>query len=88
MTEASRILEAAEQGDPQAASQLLPLVYDELRQIAAQRLALEAENDEDAIGPDWAGVATGVYLNNRKVTIYGGTSEVQHNILAKAVLGL
>ena len=28
------------------------------------------------------------YLNNRKVTIYGGTSEVQHNILAKAVLGL
>ena len=54
----------------------------------AQRLALEAETDEDAIGPDWAGVATGVYLNNRKVTIYGGTSEVQHNILAKAVLGL
>ena len=53
----------------------------------AQRLALEAESDEDAIGPDWAGVATGVYLNNRKVTIYGGTSEVQHNILAKAVLG-
>jgi RNA polymerase sigma factor (TIGR02999 family) len=42
MTEASRILEAAEQGDPQAASQLLPLVYDELRQLAAQKLALEA----------------------------------------------
>jgi RNA polymerase sigma factor (TIGR02999 family) len=41
MTEASRILKAAEQGDPQAASQLLPLVYDELRQLAAQRLALE-----------------------------------------------
>jgi RNA polymerase sigma factor (TIGR02999 family) len=41
MTEASRILKAAEQGDPQAASQLLPLVYDELRRLAAQRLALE-----------------------------------------------
>ena len=50
--------------------------------------ALDTETEEDAIGPDWAGVATGVYLNNRKVTIYGGTSEVQHNILAKAVLGL
>jgi RNA polymerase sigma factor (TIGR02999 family) len=41
MTEASRILKAAEQGDPQAASQLLPLVYSELRLLAANRLALE-----------------------------------------------
>ena len=41
MSDASRILKAAEQGDPQAASQLLPLVYAELRQLAAQRLATE-----------------------------------------------
>jgi RNA polymerase sigma factor (TIGR02999 family) len=41
MTDASQILKAAEQGDPQAASQLLPLVYDELRRLAGQRLALE-----------------------------------------------
>ncbi len=41
MTEASQILMAVEQGDPQAASQLLPLIYDELRRLAAQRLALE-----------------------------------------------
>jgi RNA polymerase sigma factor (TIGR02999 family) len=41
MTEASRLLKAAEQGDPQAASQLLPLVYDELRRLAEQKLALE-----------------------------------------------
>src|SRR5207245_4920610 len=41
MTDASRILKAAGQGDPQAASQLLPLVYDELRRLAAQKLALE-----------------------------------------------
>ncbi len=41
MTDASRILKDAAQGDPQAASQLLPLVYDELRKLAAQRLALE-----------------------------------------------
>jgi RNA polymerase sigma factor (TIGR02999 family) len=41
MSDASRILSAAEQGDPTAASQLLPLVYDELRRLAAQRLARE-----------------------------------------------
>lgn len=42
MTEVSRILSAMEQGDPQASEQLLPLVYEELRRIAAQRLAEEA----------------------------------------------
>jgi RNA polymerase sigma factor (TIGR02999 family) len=42
MNEVTRILSALEQGDPQAASQLLPLVYDELRQLAAQRLGHEA----------------------------------------------
>jgi RNA polymerase sigma factor (TIGR02999 family) len=41
MDEVTRILSAIEQGDPQAAAQLLPLVYDELRQLAAQRLAQE-----------------------------------------------
>ena len=41
MSEVSRILSALDQGDPQAASQLLPLVYDELRQLAAQKLAHE-----------------------------------------------
>ncbi len=39
MGEVTRILSAMEQGDPQAASQLLPLVYDELRKLAAHRLA-------------------------------------------------
>ncbi len=41
MSEVTRILSAIEQGDPQAAEQLLPLVYDELRKLAAQRLAQE-----------------------------------------------
>src|SRR5262249_55453987 len=41
MNEASQVLTAIEQGDSQAASQLLPLVYDELRQLAAQKLAQE-----------------------------------------------
>ena len=41
MSKVTRILSAIEHGDPQASEQLLPLVYDELRSLAAQRLAQE-----------------------------------------------
>ena len=41
MNEVTQILAAIEQGDSRAAGQLLPLVYDELRRLAAQRLARE-----------------------------------------------
>jgi RNA polymerase sigma factor (TIGR02999 family) len=41
MSEVTRILSAIDQGDPSAAEQLLPLVYEELRQLAARRLAQE-----------------------------------------------
>ena len=41
MSDVTRILSAIEQGDPHAADQLLPLVYDELRKLAAQKLAQE-----------------------------------------------
>src|SRR5213083_2989060 len=41
MHEVTRILSDVEQGDAHAAEQLLPLVYDELRQLAAQRMAQE-----------------------------------------------
>jgi RNA polymerase sigma factor (TIGR02999 family) len=41
MNDVTRILSAIERGDEQAAGQLLPLVYDELRKLAAQRLAQE-----------------------------------------------
>ena len=41
MTDVTRILSAIEQGDRQAAEQLLPLVYDELRRLAAEKLAQE-----------------------------------------------
>src|SRR5438876_4090045 len=41
MSDVTRILAAIEQGDPHASGQLLPLVYDELRKLAAQRLAQE-----------------------------------------------
>ena len=42
MNEVTRILSAIDQGDPHAAEQLLPLVYEELRKLAAQKMAQEA----------------------------------------------
>src|SRR5436309_2317443 len=42
MDELTQILNALEQGDPHAAHQLLPLVYNELRRLAAQKMASEA----------------------------------------------
>lgn len=42
MSDVTRILDAAQQGDPTAADQLLPLVYEELRRLAAHKMASEA----------------------------------------------
>src|SRR5262245_5733138 len=42
MSEVTRILSAVERGDPSAAGELLPLVYDELRRLAAHKMAQEA----------------------------------------------
>jgi alkylation response protein AidB-like acyl-CoA dehydrogenase len=40
------------------------------------------------IGPDYAGKAAPTYFNMRKTSIFGGSNEIQRNIIAKAVLGL
>ena len=51
MKDVTQVLSAIEQGDPHAAAQLLPLVYDELRRLAAQQLAREAPGQTlDATG--------------------------------------
>ena len=41
-----------------------------------------------SIGPDYAGSAMPHYLNFRKVSIYGGSNEIQRNVISKAILGL
>jgi hypothetical protein len=50
MTDVTRILSAIEQGDPHAAEQLLPLVYDELCQSAAQLTARETGIERCGMG--------------------------------------
>jgi hypothetical protein len=47
MSDVTSVLAAIDQGDPQAAAQLLPLVYDELRQLAAAKLAQEKPGQDD-----------------------------------------
>ena len=40
------------------------------------------------VGPDYAHLAAPNYFNMRKTSIYGGSNEIQRNIIAKMVLGL
>ena len=44
--------------------------------------------DVDGSLPEWAALATPTYLNFRKATIYGGSSEVQRQVIAGGILGL
>ncbi len=88
-------------GRPDPASSILKIKGSEIQQATTsllmdvmgpyamplQHLAGEGSN-EPSIGPDYAGHAAPGYFNYRKVSIYGGTNEIQKNIIAKAVLGL
>jgi alkylation response protein AidB-like acyl-CoA dehydrogenase len=92
--------EAAGKG-PGAEASLLKIKGSEIQQRITE-LALEAvghygapyfrgfgEGDnEHPIGPDYAHRAAPTYFNTRKTTIYGGSNEIQRNIIAKMVLGL
>jgi len=55
--------------------------------LAAPERGSELSNDWP-FEHDWADAAAASYFNNRKVSIYGGSNEIQKNIIAKAVLGL
>jgi alkylation response protein AidB-like acyl-CoA dehydrogenase len=59
-----------------------------LHSLVYQPEAMVPGDRADVVGPDHALIAMPRYLDNRGVTIAGGSSEVQRNILAKSVLGL
>jgi hypothetical protein len=79
-------------------SSILKVAGSEIQQRVAD-LAMEAVGyyalpddlslgDNEAVGPDYARGLAGRYFNLRKASIYGGSNEIQRNIIAKAVLGL
>jgi alkylation response protein AidB-like acyl-CoA dehydrogenase len=89
-------------GKPNPASSILKIKGSELQQRTLELLMEVAGplalpyaprdpdllgHNEPPIGLDWANPTAPQYFNNRKVSIYGGTNEIQRNIIAKAVLG-
>jgi acyl-CoA dehydrogenase len=56
--------------------------------VPDQRASLGEGANESPVGPAYAATVTARYLNTRAATIYGGSSEVQRNILARLALGL
>ena len=88
-----------EKGKPNPASSILKLKGSELQQATTELLMdvvgpyvlpyddLDEGSNLPPIGPDYAAEAAPTYFNWRKTTIYGGSNEIQRNIVAKAILG-
>lgn len=91
-----------EKGKPDPASSVLKIRGSELQQATSELLlevagpyALPFRDEHDpqgwnepAVGPDWAAMLAPNYFNLRKVSIYGGSNEIQRSIISKAILGL
>ncbi len=82
-------------GKPHPASSVLKLKGTELQQAVSELvvdvagpLALAAFAEDDSDVPDWARAAGPNYLNLRKASIYGGSNEIQRQIIAGTILGL
>ena len=82
-------------GKPHPASSVLKLKGSELQQAVSELIvdlagpaSLASGADKDSDLPGWTRRATPVYLNLRKASIYGGSNEIQRQIIAKTILGL
>ncbi len=92
---ALRVVADSSGGKQNPASSVLKLRGSELQQAATELmvdiagpLSVASFADEGSDVPDWARAATPHYLNYRKVSIYGGSNEVQRTIIAGSILGL
>src|SRR5277367_6462476 len=103
MTELRVVSARTRSNKPDPASSILKIKGSEIQQTITELLlevvgpcALpdQTAHDEDErwneppVGPDWGGPLAAQYFNTRKTTIYGGSNEIQKNIIAKAILGL
>ena len=85
---ALRVVAHSADGRPHPASSVLKVKGTELQQ-AASRLVVDLAGPAAATSePAWARRATPAYLNLRKASIYGGSNEVQRQIIAQSILGL
>jgi alkylation response protein AidB-like acyl-CoA dehydrogenase len=100
MTQMRVISSPRTSGKPDPASSVLKIKGSEIQQATTDLLmevvgpyALPYQDPDDMsneppVGPDWAAPLAPTYFNNRKVSIYGGSNEIQRSIIAKAILGL
>jgi alkylation response protein AidB-like acyl-CoA dehydrogenase len=100
MTQMRVISNRRSDGKPDPASSVLKIKGSEIQQATTELLlevvgpyALPYETpdhgaNEPPVGFDWAGPLAPTYFNTRKVSIYGGSNEIQRSIIAKAILGL
>jgi alkylation response protein AidB-like acyl-CoA dehydrogenase len=90
----SRVVTDSADGKPNPASSVLKLRGSQLQQLATELLVEVAGpdalpvNGDDIASPAWAQASAPRYLNYRKTSIYGGSNEVQRNIIASTILGL
>ncbi|MGW4366089.1 acyl-CoA dehydrogenase family protein [Nocardia takedensis] len=89
-----RVVSNSSDGKPNPVSSVLKMRGSELQQAATELLLDIAGQDalpvdaEGIASPEWAQRTGPGYLNYRKTTIYGGSSEVQRTIIASTILGL
>ena len=99
-TELRTLAAMSQGGSPGAESSILKIKGTELQQTISELFVEmlgyyahpfydETElGSNDTVGPDYAAPVMPHYLNYRKVSIYGGSNEIQRNVISKAILGL
>ena len=102
MTNLRTVAAAQAGGVPGAESSFLKIMGTELRQEITDLLrraagpyaqpflpeSFEADYDGEPVGPEFANTVSTKYFNMRKLSIFGGSNEIQKNIIAKMILGL
>jgi pimeloyl-CoA dehydrogenase large subunit len=102
LTQLRVVAAGRDRNEPDPASSILKIKGSEIQQAVSELLleaigpyALPQETHDDGdrwneppVGPEWAAALAPHYFNWRKVSIYGGSNEIQKNIIAKAILGL